>query len=381
MLRRIIFSQKKTKIESHPTCEACMNREQPRAHPAAELFSFHVIHPCLKQPLTRFRGETIQTWDKPVSVSIRWALNLRLRIKHAWLTTEEVTHLCSYTFLFQAFTYSFCDWSKCLPLGAGIRWSLRSFPTQTFLWFFMTDSLCYICVHVILNYIFILCFPPFIRWWSSCPNGFGCGLWFRRHIFSHCRCPLTGLFACEKGRIWCLINSQSAVLPYGMVNNLMKGSLAVHANKPTHSRSGPLLQNIFLQLTLQIYLSICLIQTQWWHSLLSMTDTKSFLFTEKGEKEGEQREHILENQWSRFLMFDLAFELESLFLPKIKNTYLIYSKDPYKKIITSKYWYCWLGCNCHWTERKISRSNITFRVKMRKNLVLFQKSHQFLEQH
>lgn len=62
-----------------------------------------------------------------------------------------------------------------------------------------------------------------------------------------------------------------------------------------------------------------------------MTDTKSFLFTDKGEKEGEQREHILENQWSIFLMFDLAYRLESLFLPKIMNAYLIYSKAPYKK--------------------------------------------------
>lgn len=30
-------------------------------------------------------------------------------------------------------------------------------------------------------------------------------------------------------------------------------------------------------------------------------------------------------------MFDLAYGLESLFLPKIKNAYLIYSKAPYKK--------------------------------------------------
>lgn len=62
-----------------------------------------------------------------------------------------------------------------------------------------------------------------------------------------------------------------------------------------------------------------------------MTDTKSFLFTDKGEKEGGQREHILENHWSTFLMFDLAYGLESLFLPKIKNAFLVYSKAPYKK--------------------------------------------------
>lgn len=68
-----------------------------------------------------------------------------------------------------------------------------------------------------------------------------------------------------------------------------------------------------------------------------MSDTKSFLFTDKGEKEGGQREHILANQWSRFFMFDLVYGLESLFLPKIKNTFLIYPKAPYKKIITSKY--------------------------------------------
>lgn len=30
-------------------------------------------------------------------------------------------------------------------------------------------------------------------------------------------------------------------------------------------------------------------------------------------------------------MFDLSYGLESLFLPKIKKAYLIYSKGPYKK--------------------------------------------------
>lgn len=34
-------------------------------------------------------------------------------------------------------------------------------------------------------------------------------------------------------------------------------------NKPKHSTTGPLQQDIFLQLIQKKYLSLCLIQTQW----------------------------------------------------------------------------------------------------------------------
>lgn len=43
-----LFLSRRKQKKSQPACEACMNRKQPRAHPAAELFSFHVIHQCLK---------------------------------------------------------------------------------------------------------------------------------------------------------------------------------------------------------------------------------------------------------------------------------------------------------------------------------------------
>lgn len=190
LLRRIIFGQKKTE-KSHPDCEACMNREQPTAHPAAELFSFHVIHPCLKQPLTRFRGETTQAWDKAVSVPIRWALNLRLRIEHAWLPTEQVTHLCSYTLLVSSFCLFLWWLEQVLAFGGWNLMNTKVLSNTTLSMILYERFPCYICVHINLNYIFILWFPPLIRWWLSCPNGLGWGLWFGRHTFSCQRCPLT----------------------------------------------------------------------------------------------------------------------------------------------------------------------------------------------
>lgn len=39
------------------------------------------------------------------------------------------------------------------------------------------------------------------------------------------------LFAWERGQIWWLIKSQSAILPYGKMDNLMKGSLAAYAKQ------------------------------------------------------------------------------------------------------------------------------------------------------
>lgn len=62
-------------------------------------------------------------------------------------------------------------------------------------------------------------------------------------------------FAWERGQIRWLIKSQSAVLPYGKMDNSMKGSLAVCAKQSYTQHKWPISAEYFLQLILQIYLS------------------------------------------------------------------------------------------------------------------------------
>lgn len=119
-----------------------------------------------------------------------------------------------------------------------------------------------------------------------------------------------------------------------MVDNLMKGSPAVHAKQADTQHKQPTAAEHFLATypadTFK-YLPdsdpvVTLPAFNDWYKVLSV-HLQGWAFHWKGG----QREHILENRWSRFLMFDLAYGLESLFLPKIKKAYLIYSEAPYKK--------------------------------------------------
>ena len=54
------------------------------------------------------------------------------------------------------------------------------------------------------------------------------------------------LFASETGQIWWLIKSQSAVFPYGKMDNLMKGSLAAYAKQAYIQHKWPISAEHFL---------------------------------------------------------------------------------------------------------------------------------------
>lgn len=154
-------------------------------------------------------------------------LSFGLGIERTWLFTEGVTHL---------FHYAFPHFKLLLiPLAGGASISLyERFPS----------------IHVFTSFwiIHLAC--------ASHPLSEDDGQVVKMALAVSCgledtlRC-VAGVselapFAWERGQIWQLIKSQSAVLPYGKMDNLMKGSLAAYAKQGDIQHKWPISAERFL---------------------------------------------------------------------------------------------------------------------------------------
>lgn len=160
-------------------------------------------------------------------VPIGWTLSFRLGLKHTWLFAEGVTHFFSYACPISSF---------CLFLwrsGASVSRYERSPGTHGFTSFWIrhlartSHSLSEDDGQVVEMAVAVSC-----GWEDTL-----------RHVAGVSE---LALFAWERGQIWRLTKSPSAVLPYGKMDNLMKGSLAACAKQAYIQHKWPVSAEHFL---------------------------------------------------------------------------------------------------------------------------------------
>lgn len=102
---------------------------------------------------------------------------------------------------------------------------------------------CILCSYNIES--FSLCFPPQDDGQAvKMALALGCGL--EDTLLHTAGVSYLPLFSWQRGQIWWLIKRQSAVLPCGKMDNVMKGSLAVYAKQANMQHKWPIASEHFL---------------------------------------------------------------------------------------------------------------------------------------